>query len=196
MALPRLWQPDTLTQTNPNTESKHRWHKAAKIVANISTEEHKMDEPKPNAQLNHDAMKQALTILNFIANREADIDAGMARLREIVLLHLPEEAKNEVHHQLKRITVDNWKHVDDLIHFPVGVAEQRWVTACMTPQLQSQVPKEIVFMFEVARGGMVYGWFFYPNSNLAVRRRNRQKRIRLLSCFVAWCSGKNGAAKA
>lgn len=64
-----------------------------------------------------------------------------ARLRQIVLLYLPEEAENEVHHQLKRITVDNWKHVDDLIHFPQAIAEQTWVKACMKPQLPSKFPR-------------------------------------------------------
>ena len=45
--------------------------------------------------------------------------------------------------------------------------------ACLKPQLESSVPKEVVAMFEVARGSMIYGWFFYPLITLATEQLHR-----------------------
>lgn len=77
------------------------------------------------------------------------------------------------HHGFKRITVANWKDTDEIIHFPAPVAESTWVSACLKPQLDSSVPKEIVALFEVARGSMVYGWCFYPLITLAAQQFHR-----------------------
>lgn len=77
------------------------------------------------------------------------------------------------HHGFKRITVSNWKDTDEIIHFPAPVAESTWVSACLKPQLNTAVPQEIVALFEVARGSMIYGWFFYPLITLAAQQFHR-----------------------
>ena len=61
--------------------------------------------------------------------------------------------------------------------------------ACLKPQLEPNVPEEIAFLFEVARGSMVYGMFFLPLASLATEQgfrvleagaRHRCKQLGLL----------------
>lgn len=73
----------------------------------------------------------------------------------------------------KRITLSNWREMDDVIQFPIPVCEERWVNACLGPQLATAVPMEIAALFEVARGSMIYGWFFYPLITLATEQCHR-----------------------
>jgi hypothetical protein len=63
------------------------------------------------------------------------------------------------------------------------------VLACLKPQLNSSVPIEVAFLFEVARGSMVYGMFFLPLAALATEQgfrvleagaRHRCKQLGLL----------------
>ncbi len=37
-----------------------------------------------------------------------------------------------------------------------------WIEAHLKPHLKQNVPREVASLFEVARGSMIYGWFFYP----------------------------------
>jgi hypothetical protein len=78
-----------------------------------------------------------------------------------------------IHHGFKRITVSNWKNADEILQFPYIVPDEIWVNACLKPVLSSSVPKEIVALFEVARGSMIYGWFFYPLITLASEQFTR-----------------------
>jgi hypothetical protein len=91
-------------------------------------------------------------------------------------------ARNQVHsmnasdagnHGFKQVTVANWAEMDDTIQFPAPVADETWVKACLHVQLNPQVPKDIAAMFEVARGSMIYGWFFYPLITLATEQFHR-----------------------
>ena len=45
---------------------------------------------------------------------------------------------------------------------PVTMNGQDWVDAIRKPRLSDEVPKDVQALFEVARGVMVYGFFFYP----------------------------------
>jgi len=69
--------------------------------------------------------------------------------------------------QFKQLTSENWKTGDDIFHWPQPIAEDKWVRACLNPQLKPIVPQEIRDLFEVARGSMIYGWFYYPLITLA-----------------------------
>jgi len=44
---------------------------------------------------------------------------------------------------------------------------------CMKPQLEPCVPEEIAFLYEVARGSMVYGMYFQPIASLATEQLYR-----------------------
>lgn len=80
---------------------------------------------------------------------------------------------DSTHHGFKRISISNWKEMDEIIQFPSPVGDETWVKACLRPQLKSGVPNEVAAMFEVARGSMIYGWFFYPLITLATEQLHR-----------------------
>jgi hypothetical protein len=80
---------------------------------------------------------------------------------------------DSIHHGFKQITVSNWKEMDDIIQFPSPVRDETWLKACLKPQLKTDVPNEVVAMYEVARGSMIYGWFFYPLITLATEQFHR-----------------------
>ena len=77
----------------------------------------------------------------------------------------------------KNITVDNWLNPDKLsssfarFSSTTGKAQtisgEDWVRAILKPKLDMSVPKDIQALFEVARGALVYGYFFYPLYTLA-----------------------------
>jgi hypothetical protein len=73
----------------------------------------------------------------------------------------------------KKITVSNWKWADEILQWPYIVPEEVWVTACLKPELDAAVPEEIHEIFEVARGSLIYGWFFYPLITLAAEQTHR-----------------------
>jgi hypothetical protein len=74
--------------------------------------------------------------------------------------------------EFRRISVDNWLQPDMSGYFP-GLTAGSWITTVLEPQLGKHVPLEIVRLFEVARGAMVYGWFFYPLTTLAAEQNHR-----------------------
>jgi len=44
----------------------------------------------------------------------------------------------------------------------VAKTNEEWITFFFFPKLDSKVPLEIAKLLEVARGAMIYGWYFYP----------------------------------
>lgn len=74
------------------------------------------------------------------------------------------------HFGFKRITLENWKQMDEVIQFPSPISEAQWVKACLDTQLGASIPEKVAALFEVARGSMVYGWFFYPVISLATEQ--------------------------
>lgn len=81
--------------------------------------------------------------------------------------------ESATHYGFKRLTQFNWKAIDSIIQFPSPVPEEVWVEACLKPQLESGVPESVRAIFEVARGSMLYGWFFYPLLTLASEQLHR-----------------------
>lgn len=68
---------------------------------------------------------------------------------------------SETHFGFKRITAENWQEPDVPRLFGL-TTPNAWIEAHLQPQLSPNVPQEIASLFEVARGAMIYGWFFYP----------------------------------
>jgi hypothetical protein len=85
---------------------------------------------------------------------------------------------------LKTITKDNWLEVDSIIASGVfarflmsdGVqplTANDWVKRFLTPKLSPNVPEEVQELFEVARGAVLYGVFFYPLFTLGLEQAFR-----------------------
>lgn len=72
----------------------------------------------------------------------------------------------ELHHGFKRITRKNWQS-PDLPRLFTLMTEDAWVSQVLKPKLSLEVPEEVHILFEVARGSLVYGWYFYPLITLA-----------------------------
>jgi hypothetical protein len=66
----------------------------------------------------------------------------------------------------KTLTPANWKEAD-LPAYTNGLLEPEWLAAVLQPQVHADVPKDVRALFEVARGTLMYGWFFYPLCTLA-----------------------------
>lgn len=71
----------------------------------------------------------------------------------------------------KKLTAGNWTEPDPASQMfgrvsalagPVQMREQDWARAFLAVDLAEQVPDEIRDLFVVARGALLYGWFFYP----------------------------------
>lgn len=73
---------------------------------------------------------------------------------------------------VKKITGDNWLQPDPTLEAFVGVdrssgsvttiSPRMWAELLLRVRLSPQVPEELSFMFEAARGILIYGVFFYP----------------------------------
>jgi hypothetical protein len=67
----------------------------------------------------------------------------------------------------KNISPANLLDHDDHPSHPSRLRGEKWVRECLKPQLDESVPEEVAFLFEVARGSMIYGLFFLPLAALA-----------------------------
>jgi Domain of unknown function (DUF4145) len=75
----------------------------------------------------------------------------------------------------KQINATNWRQIDKApkswcMMTAVAKAEAEWITFFSNPKLEAKVPLEIAKLFEVSRGAMIYGWFFYPLLTLGVEQ--------------------------
>ena len=73
----------------------------------------------------------------------------------------PMNPPTSTHHGFKHITAANWQEPDLPCSFFCYTSDY-WVEAHLKPRLGPNVPSDVVALFEVARGAMIYGWFFYP----------------------------------
>lgn len=64
-------------------------------------------------------------------------------------------------HGFKAITPENWQSEDEVAQYFVRDPNV-WIELYLSPKLSQQVPEDITALFEVARGAMIYGWYFYP----------------------------------
>lgn len=71
----------------------------------------------------------------------------------------------------KRLTADNWTDPDPVNrHFahispiagPISMEGGDWAREFLAVSVADHVPEEVADLFAIARGAMLYGWFFYP----------------------------------
>ncbi len=83
---------------------------------------------------------------------------------------------------IKQLTVENWLKADQPSSLFAGVspdgqirsiAGDDWARHILQPKLLDSVPDDVQVLYEVARGTMVYGWFFYPLYTLGVEQLSR-----------------------
>ncbi len=101
----------------------------------------------------------------------------------------PIKPADKIQYGFKRISPANLLEPDDHPSWPCRTRGEKWVRECLKPQLESNVPEEIAFLFETARGSMIYGMFFLPLASLAAEQccrvleaavRHRCKQLGLL----------------
>jgi len=69
----------------------------------------------------------------------------------------------------KDITAENLSEPDPRIQYFVKSAET-WVKRCQVIPLGPEVPTDVTDLLEVARGAIIYGWFYYPLMTLGVEQ--------------------------
>ena len=89
----------------------------------------------------------------------------------------PMKGKNMHDLNMKILTIQNWLKPDELMDNFIyrtvidnntrKVTDDMWASYILEPQLSDQVPKEVRELYEVSRGGLLYGYFFYPLYSLA-----------------------------
>ncbi|WP_162909183.1 hypothetical protein [Aggregatilinea lenta] len=79
----------------------------------------------------------------------------------------------------KHLTADNWLQIDAVTKLFVrgtngaSIKGEEWLESILQPQLIDPVPHEIERLFEVARGALAYGYFFYPMYTLGLEQLYR-----------------------
>lgn len=105
-----------------------------------------------------------------------------------------------IHHGMKKLTPGNWRQPDISKWFS-ELTEDMWIAEVMRPQLNARVPEEVIRMFEVARGSIAYGWYFYPLLTLASEQLYRVQEAAVRErCKLAGIpleeAGKDGKLRA
>jgi hypothetical protein len=72
----------------------------------------------------------------------------------------------------KQITLTNLAESDFGPIFPT-ITEASWVEGNLKPVPNPNVPKEVAALLEVARGCLIYGWFYYPLLTLGTEQAHR-----------------------
>lgn len=72
----------------------------------------------------------------------------------------------------KRLTANNWDQPDEtsaiwvrrsrLVPGEIAVDGSAWARQFLAVDLTGPVPRDVADLFEVARGTLLYGWFYYP----------------------------------
>lgn len=105
---------------------------------------------------------------------------------EMDQLHPSDKASYDEFLQFSRVTEKNWLSPDRESYVPFGVTQEEWIAPFLEPRLESNVPRDVIRAFEVARGCMIYSWFFYPLASLGLEQVTRvgefavRERCRLL----------------
>ena len=83
----------------------------------------------------------------------------------------PAKANAVMSPRVKKLSTENWLTPEDIMEAfvrltPSGefqsMSGDDWVAAIARPTLVEPVPEDVRVLFEVARGALVYGFFFYP----------------------------------
>jgi len=104
-------------------------------------------------------------------------DLGCVQLRENALFS--RNGNVMVKFGFKEITPSNWLEPEGVLKGFVRmsldgqfhpITGEEYLRDILSPQLLSSVPRDVQALFEVARGAMVYGYFFYPLYTLAAQQ--------------------------
>lgn len=99
----------------------------------------------------------------------------------------------------KSLTLENWTDADPVNrHFarlsplvgPVAMDQNDWARNLLAVELSREVPSEIKNLFAIARGAMLYGWFFYP-----LFRLGEEQLYRVLESAARYRYRKAGGPK-
>jgi len=80
---------------------------------------------------------------------------------------------------VKEINQQSWLEPDDTIKAfvkltsngrPESMSGKDWLEQILKPKLMESVPQDVQALLEVARGALVYGYFFYPLYTLAAEQ--------------------------
>jgi hypothetical protein len=86
---------------------------------------------------------------------------------------------------MKRLTAENWVEIDPIVASGAFVSlsladgsvrtiqAEDWVGRTLAPELSTNVPPAIHELFDIARGAMLYGVFFYPLFTLGLEQMFR-----------------------
>lgn len=95
---------------------------------------------------------------------------------------------------MKILTKDNWQEIDpacevfanlDTISGEVEpFFPDYWLKIVFSPKLGDTVPEDVWKLFEVARGAMLYGYFFYPLFNLGRDQLHRVSDVALSTKYL------------
>jgi hypothetical protein len=85
----------------------------------------------------------------------------------------PVKPVDRIQHGFKKVSWANILEPDDHRSYPSGLRGAQWVRACWQPRLEPGMPEDIAFLFEVARGSMIYGLYFLPLAALATEQSLR-----------------------
>jgi hypothetical protein len=82
---------------------------------------------------------------------------------------------NRWHNGFKGIIPTTWQTVDKQSSLWMQMTSvvktgNEWVDFYLSPDLVPKVPAEIAKLLEVARGAMIYGWYFYPLCTLGAEQ--------------------------
>jgi len=88
--------------------------------------------------------------------------------------------------EFSQITSENWLLPDRKHYVPFGIGQEEWIAPFLEPRLDKRVPRDLIRVFEMARGPLIYSWFFYPLATLGTEQCTRvaefaaRERCRLL----------------
>lgn len=79
---------------------------------------------------------------------------------------------------IKKLTITNWHEPEEISKLFVDMSGRSmtgddWASHILKPVLSGSVPDDVKELFEVARGAMLYGYFFYPLYALANEQLTR-----------------------
>ena len=80
--------------------------------------------------------------------------------------------------ELKEISLNNWLEPDDVLkgfarlspNGQITLRGEDYLLYILRPNLHESVPSDVQALFEVSRGAMAYGYFFYPLYTLAMEQ--------------------------
>ncbi len=79
------------------------------------------------------------------------------------------------HYEIKKLSAANWQAPDVATETwramtAAAKVEKDWLRYFLAPTLGSGVPMELAKLLEVAKGVMIYSWYFYPLATLGAEQ--------------------------